>query len=863
MRFLRRLAYWVKYRDREADLVEEMAFHEEMKRRELVAAGLPPDDAVFAARRTMGAVTLAREEARAVWISVWFESVAQDVTYALRTLRREPGFTAIAIVALAVAIGLNTSVFSAFNALALRNYQAPAAHRMITLYDTRCCQRAGGQLYGFAMAELDYFSARARTIDGVYAWRRLEVGSSTDEASSIVTTAVSGNYFSLLGVRMSLGRAFAVDDDASASPQAVVILSDTFWRLRVGSDSAVIGKTLRIADVPFTVIGVAPPSFRGTESQRVDVWIPLNAARLFPPYDSWTRRVVGHADQCCTAAAARLAPGVTSADALAELTRLSQEYRTSRVEAVGALRVSDFTALASPRAAAGVRVFALLFVSVAVVLLLACANLANLLLARAVRRQPEISTRLAIGANRGRVVRQLVTEALVLALVAGAAGILLAVWLPERLLVIIDAGNTAIHVTPDWRVLAFTLLISFTTCLLFGLAPAIHATRPIRASQSGLGRWTSLRSTLLTTQVALSVVLLVSAGLLVRGVRSALDADRGFLVRDVSVVTLERGRRSYDSARTRAFTSALGERLGQLPESASTAMSSGIPFESVSKSTVRLPAQNAAEAKDVVTDEVSPSYFRVLGIPLVAGRAFEPADAGTSAIVVNETLARLYWNGADALGKTVVAGRPRRIIGIARDVRSDAADAVYARFYEPLQLHTIPNIFVRTSAVRVASEVETVGRQLDARMRARVQPLAVYLEQRLAPDIALGRLATSLAVLALCLATLGMLGVFAFWVQRRQRELGVRIALGAQPRQIVGLVLRGSGSAIGVGLVLGVGAAALSSRFLQGHLYGLSTLDPLSYGVVAAVLAVAGLLAVFVPARRATRIDPALSLRCD
>ncbi len=860
MKLLRRLAYWLRHRDREAELAEEIAFHEEMKRRELVSAGLSPDDAAFAARRAMGAVTMVREEARAVWIATWLESVAQDVSYALRTLRRDPGFTAIAIVALAVAIGLNTSVFSAFNALALRRYEAPAAHRMITLYDTRCCQRAGGQPYGFAMAELDYFAERARTIDGVYAWRRLEVGNSAEETSSIATTAVSSNYFSLLGIRMSLGRAFVADDDALASPHAVVILSDAFWRRR-GADSTIIGTTLRIADVPFTVIGVAPPSFRGTESARVDVWIPLNAARLFPPYDSWTRRVVGHADQCCTAAAARLVPGRTSAEALTELTRLSSEYRTSRSEVASALRVSDFTALASPRASAGVRVFALLFVSVAVVLLLACANLANLLLARAVRRRSEISTRLAIGANRGRVVRQLLTEALVLALVAGAVGVLLAIWLPERLLVIIDAGNSAIPVTPDWRVLAFTLLLSVTTCVLFGFAPAIHATRPLRSSP--FARRTSLRSALLTTQVALSMLLLVSAALLVRGVRSAIDADRGFLVRDVNVLTLEGTRRTYDSARTVSFTSLLVRQLAQLPESASVAMSSGIPFESVSKSTVRLPTENADQARDVVTDEVSSTYFRVLGIPLVAGRSFERDDIGGDAIVVNESLARLYWNVGEAVGKTLVAGRPRRIIGVARDVRSDATDAVYARFYEPLQLHTIPNVFVRTSPVRVASEAERIARQLDGRMRVGVRPLLGYLEQRLAHDVALGRLATSLGILALWLATLGMLGVFAFWVQWRQRELGVRIALGAQPREVVALVLRGSMSAIAAGLVLGVGAAALAARFLESHLYGLSPLDPLSYGVVAALLGVAGLVAVFVPARRATRIDPAMSLRCE
>jgi ABC-type antimicrobial peptide transport system permease subunit len=289
-------------------------------------------------------------------------------------------------------------------------------------------------------------------------------------------------------------------------------------------------------------------------------------------------------------------------------------------------------------------------------------------------------------------------------------------------------------------------------------------------------------------------------------------------------------------------------------------------LQAASKQTVRLPDQDATQTRDVVTDEVSAGYLRVLGIPLVAGRAFDAADgAGSDAVIVNESLARMYWgeNVASAVGRTIIAGRPRHIIGVARDVRTDDVEQVYARFYEPLRLTTIPNVFVRGPAARVVGDVEVIARQFDARMRAKVTPLAVVLEQRLAHDIALGRLASTLGGLALALATLGMLGVFAFWVQWRQRELGVRMALGARQHQIVALVLRGSSVAIGVGVAIGAGAAALTSRFLEGHLYGVSPLDPSAYGGVVALLAVAGLVAVYVPARRATAIDPAASLRAE
>jgi len=861
VRLLRRLSYWFRHRSRADELAEELAFHEEMKRRELVATGVAPDDAVFAARRAMGSVTMQREEARSVWIASWLESVLQDASYAARTLRREPGFTLLAIVALAVSIGLNTSVFTAFNALALRTFEAPAAHRMITLYDTRCCQRGGGQPYGFALAELDYFAARARTIDGIYAWRRLEVDASSDEAASIATTAVTANYFDVLGVRMTKGRAFTADDDLADAPQAVAILSDAFWRSRVGADSAVLGETMRIADVPFTIVGVAPASFSGTQSARVDVWIPLHAARLFPPYDSWTRRVIGHAEQCCTLAAARLASDATPGQALQELTQLSRAYRAAHGDSASELRVSDFTTLASPRASAGVQLFALLFAGVAAVLLLACANLANLLLARAIRRHHEIATRLALGASRARLVRQLLTEAMVLAMLSGVMGLVLALWLPSRLLSAVQIARPAVALTPDASVLAFALALSLVTCLLFGLAPAIHATRPLRTSM----KRTSLRSALLTAQVALSVVLLVGAALLVRGVQSAVDAERGFAMRDVSAISLERSRRTYDSARTVAFVSALVRQLGASADSANVALSSGIPLLNVSKNTVRLPEQNATQAKDVVTDEVSPGYLRILGIPLVVGRAFEKADAGSDVVIVNESLARMYWgeNPSAAVGRTIVSGRPRRIIGVARDVRTDDVEQVYARYYEPLRPTTIPNVLVRGPAARVTGVVDAVARQFDGRMRAKVTPLTVYLEQRLAHDIALGKLASTLGSLALALATLGMLGVFAFWVQWRQRELGVRLALGAQRHQIVALVLRGSFTAIAVGVVVGSVAAALSSRFLEGHLYGLSPLDATSYIGVVLLLVVAGLIAVYVPARRATGIDPVASLRCE
>jgi uncharacterized protein (UPF0248 family) len=363
--------------------------------------------------------------------------------------------------------------------------------------------------------------------------------------------------------------------------------------------------------------------------------------------------------------------------------------------------------------------------------------------------------------------------------------------------------------------------------------------------------------------VALCVVLLLGAALLLRGVERARGEDRGFAVNDVTTIGISYVPRTFDSVHVRAFVTALARGLAGLPAADRVALSTGMPLASVGKSTARLLAESDARARDVVTDQISPSYFRVLEMPLLAGRAFDDGDMRSDVIVINEALARAYWTPETAVGRTLVVGRPRTIVGVVRDARVSALDHVDAEVYEPFAGRTIPNVLVRADAVGTTDAIAAMIRSHAPQLRLSVAPLSNFLDRQLAASRALGRVAGVLGTLALALATIGMFGVFAFWVQQRSHEIGVRMALGAQPVQVIALVLRVCMRASVVGLVVGLAGALAASRVLVDYLYGLNPLDPLAYGSVALILVTAGLFSAYVPTRRATRIDPVRALRCE
>lgn len=875
-KLLRRIRYWLRQRHTEVDLVEELESHRAMKQEQLEQTGFSKSEAEYASRRALGNLLLAREDARAVWIWPWLESVLQDVAYAGRSLRRQPGFTSVAVIALASAIGLNTSLATAWSALAWRPWPVQDPERVVNLFnlnDRDLRGRAGGSPWGFSLAEIAYLREHSRTFAG-FAAERSGGGDYTLGEEDARAMWVNASYFAALGIPMAVGRGFSPEEDRADAPRAVAVLGNGFWRNHFGEDAALVGKEIRLEDVPFVIVGIAPASFTGTSAGPIDVWMPMASAPLLRPDERWVRNVLQKPESCCVALAGRLQPGVSRRQAQTELALLSRRFRSQSGQEGNEILLTGTQALAAPGANRGiVQSFSLLFAGVTLVLLLACANVGNLLLARAAARRREIAVRLSLGASRSRLLRQLLTESLVLALLAGAIGIAIARWLPRQ---VFSLAERALLLEPDGPVLGYTLCLCVLACVLFGLAPALHATRSSVAAalKDGArlpGIRVSLRGFLLSMQVAVSVVLLVAAGLLTRGLQRAAQ-ELGFRVHDLKVVTFELPARGYDAARTAAVALQLAQDLSAHAEQRQLALTSTAPLGSGNiKGSFRLPGQAEDQFNSVY--EVSPGYFELLGQPVLAGRSFAPSDAGRLGILVNEVMAQRHWGAAGrALGQRVVSGPPwggwnqageLEIIGVVRDTQVTNPGSVGPAIYQPLTHRSLPEVLVKTAAADVERAVVAAAKRIDPRLRARVKPAAANLDRQLARARLAAGVAAALGALALMLAVVGLWGVFAYWVQQRTQEIGVRMALGAGAGDVARVVLGASSRAVLIGLALGLAAALASSRLLVSYLYGLSPLDPVAYVGVALVLAVAGLLASYGPARRAAKVDPIAALRCD
>jgi predicted permease len=864
MKMFRRLAYWLRHRSVEADLSEEIAFHEAMKQRELETSGIAAASASHVRSRAMGNVTRAREDARAVWIWPWLESVWQDLNYGARMLRKHPSFTLIATIALSAAIGLNTSLITVVNALIFRPWDVADSRRMITLESLDCCKRAGGQPHGFSLDEVAYFAKHARTIKGIYSFRhdgeggKVALGTGEQRLES---AWVTWEYFRVLGVSMHLGRSFRADEDQNRVPSAEVVISYGVWQRQFGGDVSVVGSAIRLDGQSFTVIGVTPKTFTGTFGTPVELWIPLSAVPLIRPDDNWVKNVLRQPAACCTSAAARLAEGVVYSQAQAELSALSRNFRALSGAPFKGIFVGSFTPLAGPPGSRNdvIHLFALLSAGAGAVLLLACANVGNLLLARMATRQREIAIRLSLGASRFRIVRQLLTEGLTLAALGALGGLTIAIWLPD-IIVRIAMREKVVGLRPGAAVLGYTLALCVLACVIFGLPPALHATRPDRTA----GVRMPLRSVFLSVQIGLCVVLLVAAGLLLRGVDSVVGENQGFAVQQVTAVSFEFPTRALAAARTKPFVTQLSAMLPDVAGRGAVGLSSGIPLKSSGKSDVRLSSESEERSQDILVEDVSAGYFDVLRIPRVAGRGFEDDDAGREVILTNETLANLYGGSQSFVGSTVlVGGAPRRVVGVVKDFRASSLERVEPTVYQPFSGQVATNVLVQNQVPGAAQAVAALARRIEPSIVVTIAPLSSYLDQRLGPPRILAQVSGALGILALLLATIGVFGVFAFSVQQRTQEIGVRMALGAQAQDVVGLVLRSCARSIAIGLSIGFAIAFAASRMLRAYLFGLSPLDPITYVCVALILVAAGVAAAYWPARRATRISPAAALRVE
>jgi macrolide transport system ATP-binding/permease protein len=600
----RRLLYWFRSRQLDAELAEEMEFHCALAARE--SGG---DEG--ASRRAMGNLTLARERARGVWIWPWLESFWQDLAYGFRNMQRQPGFTAVALLALGCAIGINTSLFTAFNAVALRPWPVKDPGSVVNINQVLMDGPRKGATGGFSLAAHRYLAGHSRALSGVIAMGNGEKAKLGDRKLEL--TYVSGNYFRVLGVGMARGRGFLEEEDRAGAPLAVAVISHPLWQSQFGGDPEIIGRRIRLDEIPFTVVGVTPVDFTGTSPARNDVWIPFPAKLLLRPHDPQVMRFLTSPDYCCTPLAGRLAQGFTRAQAQAEVRLLLDGFQPPVEHGEWSIVLTGTALLEGPRddkTKPAVTIVSLLFLAVTLVLLLACANVGNLLLARAAARRQEIAVRLSLGGSRARLIRQLLVESMALALSAAAIGFLAAWFLPgfiaSRLV-----DDHSFRLLPDGRVLAYTLALAVTACLAFGLAPALHGTRgnivgALKNEMRLTGVRLSLRGFLLAAQVAISVVLLSGAGLLVRGLQRAQAQDPGFQIQNVTVMSLDLPASKYSGAQTKAFAAQLSAELRLLEGLPPVALSMDAPLaRSTTSTSVQRPGETAKRGTVVLFHEIT------------------------------------------------------------------------------------------------------------------------------------------------------------------------------------------------------------------------------------------------------------------
>ena len=863
MNLIRRLQYLWRGHRMDRELAEEMEFHRAAMQQDLEDSGLSREAAAAAGRRAMGAATQMREESRAVWLWPWLESVLQDVSYAIRSLRRQPGFLVLAVGVLACAIGLNTSLFTVYNAIAFRPWPVPEPARVVRVLGFVKNPPKGLDNYrGFTPPEYRYIAEHTRTMTGLFLTRG--EGGLRLEQHKARTSYVSGNYFQTLQVPMAHGRGFLTDEDRLDAPEAVMVLSDRAWRNWFGADPDILGRRLQFEDTQFLVVGIAAPDFAGTDPERTDLWVPLASAAILYPGDSWARNFLHDGHTCCGDVGGRLASGFSREQAKAELSVLSVEYHRQHNESGDGVVLTGTALLSSPKMKVNVgAIFGLMFLGVTLVLLLACANVGNLLVARTASRRREIGVRLSLGASRWRVVRQLLTESLLLACLAGVLGLMLAWALPEPILRNV-AGAVSFRLAPDGTVLAYTLVLAVLTCLACGLAPALSATRGnFQDALKGRRGRVSLRSSLLALQVALSVVLLVSAGLLIHGIQRVSTTDPGFAVHDTASISVDLPAGTYPRPAMGNFFQTLSQSLSELPVAQPYGWTDIEPLGHTRGFTsFHFPGEDEKRTRMVMQSSVSEGYFEVLRILIVAGRNFSPADSGGANVLVNQAMADQFFPGQNVVGKTIVTDSPKQIVGVVRNAYTGGLDSIDPMLYAPANMSGAPHLLVRNSPVGVAA-ITALVKRMEPRAQITVQALSVNLSEWVGGARLAATIAGMLGILALSLAMIGVAGVFAYSVEQRRQEIGIRMALGARPAQVVRAAFGSASRALVIGLAVGMVGAFAASGLLRKYLFGLSRLDGMAYVGVLLTFAAAGLLATYLPARRATRIDPIAALRQD
>jgi predicted permease len=798
----------------------------------------------------------------------------RDLRYAIRALSRSPLFAVSAAVTLAIGIAVNTIVFTLLNS-AFRLMPVRDADRLVRIYPVD----ASGHRQNL-FSYLDYLEYKTSpALDGATAYIPSSVTARVagGEAEDLLAYVVTPNYFTLLGIEPSAGRVFVPADEGPAG-ESIAVISHSLWRRRFASDPAILGSSLIINDRRFTIVGVGPARFSGTEPLSPEVWVTTSAQTAVLPADD----LIHDRSSSWLLVIGRLKPNVSKSVAAAALSTAASQLATAfpgreRPSAVVVAPGTFFTL------DAGIWPLIVLVLSmVALVLAIACANVGNLVLARASSRQKEIAVRLAIGATRWRIIRHLMGESIVISLVVGALGLLLTMWTlqilsPIGLSFIPDEwGTVVLDLTPDLHVFAYTLALVCVAGVLLGLAPslqssAVNLTVSLQDGSSviGLGlRPARLRSVLVVLQIAVCLVLLVSSGLLARGLQHAQALDVGFRTSGVLFTEYDLRRHGYTLSRVNEFNRTLADAVSAA--GGTSALTSHVPLHGgVRRTTVR--PEGHSEQLWCTTTFVSRTYFEILNIPIAKGRAFSTAEDvdGSPVAIISDGLAARFWPGVDPIGRKVGASTlsmPLTVVGVVRDTTNSSLwREKELSLYLPQGLGAARDLhvigFANGNPQTLANVLRLRAHAMDPGVRFAVTPLDSLLRLWILPSRVAAIGAAVLAMLALALASLGLYAVMAYDVAHRTREIGVRVALGAGAKDVVGLVLAGGARLLAIGVVAGVGGAVVIGRLLRQFLFNVSPLDPLTYVLVLLFLGLVALVACYVPARRASHIEPLDALR--
>ena len=946
----RKLIFFLRRGQFHRDLEEEMQYHVAMKTEAHLTRqeGMSSAEARNAAHREFGNTLLLREKSRDLWGFRWLETLLQDLHYALRMLRKSPGFTAVAVLTLALGIGANTAIFSFIDAVLFRDLPVKDPQQLVVLLWTAHAKPKidGSSSYGdcagdcsFSLPFFKTLRAQTNTFSGMAAFAGpLDVDLSGNGSASIARgTFVSGDFFSTLGVNAFIGRPLTPADDAPSAPPAIV-LNYAYWVRDFGAAPSVVGRTVHLDNTTAAIVGVADPRFTNlTPGKKQDFFMPFSLAdRVHSEW--WDQGRLSDASEWWVVMLGRLKPGVSIGRAQAAASTI---FRNDMLHgATPIFNEADAPAIQLLPASAGLndessRIAPMLFLimdAVGFVLLIACANVAGLILARSATRQKEMAVRLALGAGRARIIRQLLTESVLLSLTGGALGILFAVWGVDAITTLAYNGHFPFAVVPDWRVLAFTIAITLATGIVFGLAPAVRASRidltpslkenasSLPGSSTHTGRFFRLGDALVVAQVALSIVVLIGAGLLVRTLRNLQTLNPGFDTQNILLFGINPTIAGYTDRQTQQLYSNLQQRFAALPGVISVSYSENALLNG-GRSGTRIHLDSAPPKQNIRTDElpVGLNFFSTMRIPVLAGRSFSSADfvaaaatntaqtdlqasaaaktnsaspaASASAaesaaqqayahaapvpVIIDESFARKYFPKQNPVGMHMgneqdtdneVLGPGYTIIGIVGDtkyaqLRRDIAPIIFL----PLVSNSA-HFELRTSA-SPAGLTESV-REIVSRAGDNLPLFDVWTEAKAISDMLMqerlmSRLSSFFGGLALVLACIGLYGLLSYEVERRTRELGIRMALGAQTRDLLRLIVGQGILLVLVGAAIGIAAAMGVTRFMSTMLYGIHADDPLTFAGVAIVLALVALAACYIPARRAMRVDPMVALRYE